>query len=120
MNRTPNAASLSRSSRFDALEVALELIRALRPVIAKIRRRSRKDADQIHDASTSIARNLGEGSRRLGRDRVQSWSVASGSTGEVKDALRTCLAAGFIDDADLTEVWPLLDRECAMTWNMTH
>ena len=30
------------------------------------------------------------------------------------------LAAGFIDDADLTEVWPLLDRECAMTWRMTH
>jgi hypothetical protein len=40
-------------------------------VIAKIRRHSRKDADQIHEASTSIARNLGEGSRRLGRDRVQ-------------------------------------------------
>jgi four helix bundle protein len=120
MNPTPNETSLSHSSRFDALEVALELIRALRPVIAKIRRHSREDADQIHRASTSIARNLGEGSRRLGRDRVQYWSVAAGSAQEVKDALRTCLAAGFIDAADLREVWPLVDRECAMTWKMTH
>ena len=117
MNAPTKGATLVK---FDALEVALELIRALRPVIAKIRRSSSKEAEQLQDAANSIARNLGEGSGRLGRDRRNHWSYASGSAREVRDSLRISLAAGWIEDADLVDVAPLLDRELAITWKMTH
>ena len=117
MNAPTKGATLVK---FDALRVALELIRALRPVIAKVRRSSRKEADQLQDAANSIARNLGEGSGRLGRDRRYSWSVAGGSAREVNSSLLICVAAGWIDDADLVDVAPLVDRELAMTWRLTH
>ena len=117
MNAPTKGATLVK---FEALAVALELIRALRPVIAKIRRSSRSEADQLQDAANSIARNLGEGSRRLGRDRRHSFSIAAGSAMEVRCCLLISLAAGWIEEADLVEVWPLADREIAMTWKMTH
>ena len=48
MNATPKGATLVKFEvKFEALAVALELIKALRPVIAKIRRSSRSEADQL-------------------------------------------------------------------------
>jgi len=42
---------------FQALEIALQLITALRPVIDKVGRSSKKEAEQMQDAANSIARN---------------------------------------------------------------
>jgi len=117
MNLNPDASALTG---FDALDVALELIRRLRPIIEKIRRHDRKEAEQLQSAAQSMARNLAEGRRRLGRDRVHQWSVAAGSTDEARTSVLMAYAAGWIDDADLESVWSLFDRELAMTWNMTH
>jgi len=117
MNLTPDANALTG---FDALDVALELIRRLRPIIEKIRRHDRKEAEQLQSAAQSIARNLAEGRRRLGRDRTSLWSVAAGSTDEARTSVLMAYAAGWIDDADLGSVRDLFDRELAMTWNMTH
>src|SRR5688572_12885393 len=117
MNAPTKGASLVK---FDALEAALDLLRALMPVIAKIRRQSRSEADQLLDAAKSIVRNLGEGSGRLGRDRMQYFAVACGSAREVKSSVRICLATGWITDADLVDARPFLDRVMAMTWKLTH
>lgn len=54
---------------FQALEIAIELITALRPVIDKVGRSSKREAEQMQDAANSIARNLAEGRRRSGKDR---------------------------------------------------
>ena len=45
-------------NRFDALEVALELIKALKPLIAKVGRHSRKEAAQLEDADVLDAMAL--------------------------------------------------------------
>jgi len=105
---------------FEAYEVALELNRALAPVAAKLRRVDRKDAAQLKDAAKSISRNLREGNRRLGRDRIHHFSIASGSADEVKGILETALAWGDLQAKDVAHVWPLLDRELAMTWRLSH
>ena len=118
MKTTTKAEALF--SRFDALEVSLDLIRALRPVIAKARRGSRSEAEQLQDAANSIARNLAEGRRRLGRDRQHHWSIASGSADEVRNSMRISLANGWVDDEDVAEAMVLVDRVLAMTWRLTH
>lgn len=51
-----------------AYTVALDLIRALRPVVAQLRKHSPEAADQVERAASSIVHNLAEGSRRNGRD----------------------------------------------------
>src|SRR5262249_61470719 len=51
-----------------AYEVALDLVRALRPVVAQLRSYSPEAADQVERAASSIVLNLAEGGRRHGRD----------------------------------------------------
>ena len=117
MNHTPDANALSG---FHALDIALELIRRLRPIIAKIRKHDRNEADQLQQAANSIARNLSEGRRRLGGDRRNLWSYASGSTDEAHTTVLIAHANGWIDDADYDSVKDLFDRELAVTWRLTH
>src|SRR5262249_19272894 len=74
---------------------------------------ARHDSDltaQIRRAASSVPANLGEGLRRAGRDRRYHFRVAAGSAEEVRAALRTAGAWGYVDDAALAESLALLDR----------
>jgi len=106
--------------KFEALEVAMQVIALLKPLVAKIRVRDAELADQLKDAGTSMALNLGEGSRRMGRDRLQHFRIASGSAEETKVALRVALTWGLLESSETAEVFGFLDRELAMTWRLTH
>src|SRR5579871_2230520 len=106
--------------KFEALEVALQVIALLKPLVAKIRVRDPELADQLKDAATSMALNLAEGSRRQGRDRLQHYRIASGSAEESHVALRVAVAWGCVDMHEVEAVIALLDREGAMTWRLTH
>lgn len=105
---------------FQALEVALELVKALVPLIAKVARHSKAEAAQLDDAGNSIVRNLSEGRRRLGKDRTYHWSVAAGSADEVYGSLRLSIAKGWLDTAESAYALNLDDRILAMTWRLTH
>ncbi len=69
----------SGAPTFIALEVALEMIRSLRRVVALVRKSNRRLAEQIENAASSVAANLAEGNRRRGKDRVQFFLIAAGS-----------------------------------------
>src|SRR5687768_4991383 len=107
-----------RSSQFDALEVAYELIRSLRPIVAKMQRHDPKEAIQLRDAANSIARNISEGNRRTGKDRAQLFKVAAGSADEVRGSLRNGLSWGYLEMPELTDSFALVDRELAMLWKL--
>jgi four helix bundle protein len=111
----PNGAQL-----FVAFEVALEVIRSLRGVVAVARRHNRKVADQIVDASSSSAANLAEGNRRIGRDRLHFFRIAAGSADETRAHLRVALAWGWVTDNDIERTLQLLDRELGLIWGLTH
>lgn len=115
MNKHPH----SRGT-FHVLTVALEIICALRPLVARIERRDRNLAQQIRDAASSITANVGEGNRRRGKDRPYLFSVAAGSADEVRVHLLTAEAWGHVEMAELCDVLELLDRELAMLWRLTH
>ncbi len=104
--------------RFEAYEVALELVAALRPVLDRLGKQDRDLADQIRRAAASMVLNLAEGARRAGRDRLHFYRIAAGSAAEVRAALAVALAWGNM--AAVPEVDALLDRVLAMMWRLTH
>ena len=63
-----------------AYEVALDLIRALRPVIAQLKMHSPAAADQVERAASSVVLNLAEGDRRQGRDQKRFFDKVSALT----------------------------------------
>jgi four helix bundle protein len=103
---------------FLALELALQIIAELRPVIAAVTRHDPDLARQIRRAASSVALNLGEGSERSGKDRAQHYRIAAGSHREVVTALRVATAWGAL--GELREVALLLDRQAAILFRLTH
>ncbi len=107
-------------SSFEALEVAMQLVEAMAPIIEKVQKRDSGMAMQMKDATTSIPSNLSEGARRRGKDRTYLFSVAAGSAGEVKTQVRIAKAWRYIDDAAFSGVAEWLDRTCAITWRLVN
>jgi four helix bundle protein len=100
-----------------AYTVALDLIRALRPVVAQLRQYSPEAADQVERAASSIVHNIAEGDRRNGRDPRRFYDMAHGSAGEIRGALDVADAWGWQVDCGQARV--LLDRELRLLWGLT-
>jgi four helix bundle protein len=103
---------------FEAYEVALELVRAMRPVVETVARHDRDLAIQMRRATSSVPQNIAEGSQRAGKDRLHHYRVAAGSAAEVASTLRIAAAWGYIGEAPAAA--KLADRVGAMLWRLTH
>jgi four helix bundle protein len=99
---------------FIAYDVALDLVRALRPVVAQLRKYSPEAADQVERAASSIVLNLAEGGRRRGRDPRRFWDMAHGSAAEIRGALDRADAWSW--QVDGAQARALLDRELGLLW----
>src|SRR3954453_16805022 len=108
---------MPRKTMFVVYDVALELVRALRPVVAQLRRYSPEAADQVERAASSIVLNLAEGGRRHGRDPRRFWDIAHGCAGEIRGAPELADAGGW--QVDSTQPRVLLDRELGLLWGLT-
>ena len=100
-----------------AYTVAPDLIRALRPVVAQLRKHSPDAADQVERAASSVAQNIAEGSRRSGRDPKRFFDMAHGSAGEIRGALDVAEAWGWPIDSG--PVRAILDREIGLLYGLT-
>jgi four helix bundle protein len=114
-----NPTAKELSMHFVAFEVSLELIRVLKQPVAKIREHSRRLADQLDAASESVSLNLGEGRRRVGRDRKHLFRIADGSAAEVMAALRVAEARDYIDGETMAVAVATCDRLLRLTWGLT-
>ncbi|HMI92861.1 MAG TPA: four helix bundle protein [Polyangiales bacterium] len=115
-----NKTKATGAQPFVALELALEVIRSLRPVVEVIRKRSPKIADQIVASASSTAANLAEGNGRHAGNRRYHFQVAAGSAEETPAHLRVALAWGWIEPHHVTETMTLIDRQLAVLWRLTH
>jgi four helix bundle protein len=106
--------------RFEALEISISVIRALRDPVARLEQKDRELARQIRTAASSVPANLAEGRRRAGMDRRHHWRIAAGSADEVHTTLRVAVAWGKLQQSEVDEALRLLDRVLAMTWRLTH
>ena len=80
--------------------VAIETVRALRPLIERIKTRDSNLADQLRRAATSIPLNLHEGAYSQGGSSRARFYSALGSAAEVRACLDVAEALGYIDNVD--------------------
>ena len=106
------------TGKFQAYEIALEMVAALRPSLEALARKDRDLADQVRRAASSVVLNLAEGARRTGKDRQHFYRIAAGSAAEVRAALAVARAWGNLEPVAGVEA--LLDRVLAMLWRLTH
>ena len=105
---------------FDALEIALQIIKTIRGAVAKIQANDPDEARQIKRSLNSVVRNVSEGNRRVGRDRAHLFRIAAGSADEVVGSVRIALAWGWVDEQEVAGSMALLDRELAVLWRLTN
>ena len=99
---------------FDAYHLAIDIARAVRPLIAEIAQSDPDLARQLRRALTSTPLNLAESRTRFGKDRRHLTRVAAGSHAEVRAALDVAGALGYIEQ--VPELEANLDRLAAMLW----
>ena len=101
-----------------AKEVALELVRELRPLVEKIRKHDNTLAKQLVDAMNSTVQNLAEAEVHRGGNKRAKLDIAFGEANEVKASLDLALAWGYV--ADDSAARPKLRRLLALCWGLTH
>ena len=99
---------------FHVLEVALEAIQVIAPVVARIRRYDRDLAEQLRTALSSVALNAAEGNNNQGGLRIARFSTAAGSNAESRAALRIAVAWGYVQADEVEAGEARLDRVAAM------
>jgi four helix bundle protein len=107
-------------SKFEVLNVSMNLIVELKPLIAKIAGQDRSLSEQIRRSASSIPLNISEASRRVGRDRIHSFRIAAGSASETQTALTIAQCWGYISFEDFKKSHTLTDRILAMLWRLTN
>lgn len=120
MNTTQKQAISRHGPRFEVFELALSLIRSLRALVTRLDRRDKGLAKQLREAASSIALNLAEGSRRVGKDQPHFYRIAAGSAAESRACLRVAEAWGYLAEDHLAEPLKTLDSILAITWRLTH
>ena len=106
--------------RFEVFELTLELIRSLRPLITQIGRHDKGLTKQLREAASSIALNLAEGNRRVGKDRTHFFRIAAGSANESRACLRVAEAWDYVSEDAIQAPLESLDSILAILHRLTH
>lgn len=101
-----------------AYEVAIELVRDLRPLVEKIRKHDNHLAKQLVDAMNSTVQNLAEAEVHTAGNKRAKFDIAHGEANEVKASLDLAHAWGYITDD--TAARAKLRRLLALCWGLTH
>ena len=101
-----------------AYEVAVELVKELRPIVEVISQHDRNLADQMKRAATSVPLNLAEGQRRVAGNKRRAYEIAHGEAREVLGCLDCAAAWGYVANASTART--ILDRLLGLCWGLTH
>ena len=105
---------------FEAINVALQFVTSLRPVVDAVAERDAHLTDQLWRAATGAAFGTAEAGSRVGRDRRYRARLAPGECAEALAAVRIALAWGWVDDATVTPALALGDRLKAMLYRLAN
>lgn len=101
-----------------AYQVAIELVRELRPIVIELQKHDANLADQMRRAATSVVANLAEGQRRLKGNKQRAYEIAHGEAREVLGCLDCAEAWGYVASCDAPR--GKLDRLLRLCWGLTH
>jgi four helix bundle protein len=85
---------------FRIYSTILDVLRALRPVIAAIEAHDRDLARQLRRAASSIALNTQEGTGSHGGTRRERYRNALGSARETGACLDVAIVLGYVEEVD--------------------
>ena len=103
-----------------AEQVALEVIRDIRPLLEQVRRQDRGLFDQMRRAASSVVLNIGEGQASDGGNARARYAMAAGSAREVSAALRVAVAWGYVGEGAAQGIEMKLDRVRRTLWGLRH
>ena len=106
--------------KLQVVDVALEAVRALRPVLLRIRREDPALFRQVRDALNSMVRNLSEGEYSDPGTRKARFHTACGSTNEARGGVRAAQAWGYVSAPMCEPGLRQLDRVVATLWKLLH
>jgi four helix bundle protein len=96
-----------------AYQVALDVIRKLRPLVEQIKKYDSHLADQLQRAATNTVANLAEGQRRKAGNKRRAYETAHGEAREVLGCLDCALAWGWIVDDGAAPPSSIVCSRCA-------
>ncbi len=105
-----------------ALEVAefsFEMIAAVKPLAARIKRQDRSLGDQLVRAASSVALNIAEADMSDPGNQRARFFTAAGSANEFLAALRVAVAWGYLRAEEIETAALLLRRIIAMLWKLS-
>jgi four helix bundle protein len=92
-------------------KLSIDLIHALRPVVAALRAgRHAALADELERAGSGTALNIAEAHGRAGRDSVRVMRIALGECREARRCLQVAVAWGWVDDALIADPAGIANR----------
>jgi len=103
---------------FQALDVSIQAVDFLRPLVARIREHDRDLGEQLRRALSSVVLNLSEGSGSRAGHWLARFSTAAGSNEEARAALRVAVAWGYVAAPEIADGDALLDRVSAMLYRL--
>jgi four helix bundle protein len=103
---------------FECMNVAVEFIEAMGPVVGAIGKRDPGLADQVRRASQGLVLQIAEARKRVGKDRQHLFRVAAGSGEEARAGITIARAWGYVDAASVEPALALVDRVMAMLWRL--
>lgn len=103
---------------FVAYEVAMEVVREMRPIVEVVAKHDSNLADQMKRGATSVVLNLSEGARRAKGNQQRAYEIAHGEARELLGALDIAHAWGYVLDAEAART--KLDRLLGLLWGLTH
>ena len=101
---------MTTTHRIHALDVSLQCVRLLAPIVRVVRAHDRDLADQMRRAASSVALNVGEALGSTAGNRRARLETALGSAHETSVALEVAVAWGYVDVAAITAAERALDR----------
>ena len=103
----------------EVLNLSIEAIEAIRPLMPRIRRHDRSLSDQLVRAASSVSLNIAEAEGSDAGNRRARFFTAAGSANETLAALRVAIAWGYWQPVEAEQASTLLRRVVAILWKLT-
>lgn len=101
-------------------DLALQMLRGIKPLIDKVARHDRGLADQLQRSAQSSFLHIAEAQSARGRNEVARFTNALCESREARAAMAVALAWGYLTEREAQPADQSLDRMAALLWGLTH
>ena len=101
-------------------DLALQMLRHIKPIIDKVARHDRNLADHMQRSAQQSFLNLAEARSARGRNEVAKFTNALCEAREARAAVAVAISWGYVTTQEAQLADADLDRMGGMLWGLTH